>query len=232
VLQVQESAYLVGRLERYGRQDDVGQAKQNTGFTVPGEHPASAYHEVPGVNCRERPSFDKLIAVDTEKSQEKPTDFAATEDGSVLAAERDRLAGEKAELEDRLLRMRAEFDNARRRAERERSDYLQFAAMDLVREMLPVLDDLERATRVETSDREYAKGVELIYQRMYDSLKKLGLEPIETQGMRFDPNLHQAIERVQTEDAEDQAIVGEFQRGYQFKGKLLRPAMVRVAVKP
>jgi len=170
--------------------------------------------------------------VDIEKSQEKPTELAASEDGSVLATERDRLAGEKAELEDRLLRMRAEFDSARRRAERERSDYLQFAAMDLVREMLPVLDDLERATRVETSDREYAKGVELIYQRMYDSLKKLGLEPIETQGMRFDPNLHQAIERVQTEDAEDQAIVGEFQRGYQFKGKLLRPAMVRVAVKP
>ena len=85
---------------------------------------------------------------------------------------------------------------------------------------------------VETSDREYAKGVELIYQRLYDALKKMGLEPIETQGKRFDPNMHQAIERVQTEDAEDQAILGEFQRGYQFKGKLLRPAMVRVAVRP
>jgi len=149
-----------------------------------------------------------------------------------LAAERDRLAADKAELEDRLLRMRAEFQNARTRAERERSDYLQFASMDLVKDLLPVLDDLERALRVETSDREHAKGVELIYQRLYETLRKMGLEPIETQGKRFDPNKHQAIERVQTEDAEDQAILGEFQRGYQFKGKLLRPAMVRVAVRP
>jgi molecular chaperone GrpE len=167
--------------------------------------------------------------VDTEKSQEKTQELPLEES---LAAERDRLAADKAELEDRLLRMRAEFQNARVRAERERSDYLQFASMDLVKDLLPVVDDLERAMRVETSDREYAKGVELIYQRLFDTIRKMGLEPIETQGKRFDPNLHQAIERVQTEDAEDQAILGEFQRGYQFKGKLLRPAMVRVAVRP
>lgn len=104
--------------------------------------------------------------------------------------------------------------------------------MDLVRELLPVLDDFERAMRVETADREYVKGIELIYQRLFDQLKKQGLEPIHTEGKRFDPNLHQAIERVPTEDAEDQSILGEFQRGYQFKGKLLRPAMVRVAVQP
>jgi molecular chaperone GrpE len=167
--------------------------------------------------------------VDTEKSQEKIQEVSPEES---LAAERDRLAAEKAELEDRLLRMRAEFQNARARAERERSDYLQFASMDLVRDLVPVLDDLERAMRVETNDREYAKGVELIYQRLYDTLKKMGLEPIATQGKRFDPNMHQAIERVQTDDHEDQEILGEFQRGYQFRGKLLRPAMVRVAVRP
>ena len=68
--------------------------------------------------------------------------------------------------------------------------------MDLVRDMLPVLDDFERALKVETADREYAKGVELIYQRMAETLKKLGLEPIETAGQQFDPNLHQAVERV------------------------------------
>jgi molecular chaperone GrpE len=101
-----------------------------------------------------------------------------------------------------------------------------------VRDILPVLDDFERALKVETADREYARGVELIYQRLYESLKKLGLEPIETEGRKFDPNLHQAVERVEAEDAEDQAILGEFQRGYNFRGKLLRPAMVRVAVRP
>ena len=151
---------------------------------------------------------------------------------AAVTAERDQLAAEKAELNDRVLRGRAEFDNARRRAERERLDFLQFAAMDLVREMLPVLDDFERALKVETADRDYAKGVELIYQRLYETLKKLGLEPIGTEGRQFDPNQHEAVQRVQTEGAEDQAILGELQRGYNFKGKLLRPAWVRVAVRP
>ena len=159
---------------------------------------------------------------------------AVTVEGQLAAvtAERDRLAAEKADLYDRLLRARAEFDNARRRAERERSDFLQFAAMDLVREILPVLDDFERALKVETADRHYAKGVELIYQRLYEAMKRLGLEPIETEGKRFDPNQHEAMQRVQTEEAEDQAILGELQRGYNFRGKLLRPAWVRVAVRP
>jgi molecular chaperone GrpE len=150
---------------------------------------------------------------------------------AAITAERDQLLADKADLQDRLLRARAEFDNARRRAERERSDFLQFAAMDLVRDILPVLDDFERALKVETADKEYAKGVELIYSRLSENLKKMGLESLDTTGQKFDPNLHQAVERVENHDAEDQTILGEFQRGYNFRGKLLRPAMVRVAVK-
>lgn len=167
-------------------------------------------------------------------SPEENNSPALTLEGQLAAMteERDKLLAEKADLNDRLLRARAEFDNARRRSERERSDYLQFAAMDLVKDILPVLDDFERALKVETADRDYAKGVELIYQRLYDSLKRIGLEPIETQGRQFDPNVHQAVERVHTEEAEDQTVLGEFQRGYNFKGKLLRPAMVKVAVQP
>ena len=159
---------------------------------------------------------------------------ATTVEGQLAAvtAERDRLAAERADLYDRLLRARAEFDNARRRDERARSDSLQFASMDLVREVLPVLDDFERALKVETADRNYAKGVELIYQRLYETLKRLGIEPIETEGQRFDPNQHEAVQRVQTDEAEDQTILGELQRGYNFRGKLLRPAWVRVAVRP
>ena len=158
---------------------------------------------------------------------------AETVEGQLAAvtAERDRLAAEKAELHDRLLRSLAEFDNARRRQEKERSEFLQFAAIDLVRQILPVLDDFERALRVETADREYAKGIELIYQRLFDTMKKMGLEPIDTAGQKFDPNVHQAVERVPTEEAEDQAVLGEYQRGYNFRGKLLRPAMVKVAVR-
>jgi len=185
--------------------------------------------------------FGKLKSVDTPNPE--PNVSNVSEDGNLpvetaegqiasLTAERDRLAAAKADLEDRMLRARAEFDNARRRAERERSDFLQFAATDLIQQLLPIVDDFERALKVETADRDYAKGVELIYQRLFETLKKIGLEPIDTAGQRFDPNLHQAIDRVETEAAEDMAILAEYQRGYRFKGKLLRPAMVKVAVRP
>jgi molecular chaperone GrpE len=178
--------------------------------------------------------------VDIDKPQENNSEVSAEESAappslesqlSAVIADRDQLANEKGELQDRLLRARAEFDNFRKRTERERSDYIQYAAIEMVKDILPILDDFERALKVETSDRNYAKGVELIYQRMLDTLTKMGLEPIDTEGKQFDPNLHQAVERVPSEDAKDQAILGEFQRGYNFKGKLLRPAMVRVAVR-
>jgi molecular chaperone GrpE len=184
--------------------------------------------------------FGKVKAVDTPNPEPNVSDVSADENLPVesaegqmaaLAAERDQLAAAKAELEDRMLRARAEFDNARRRGERERSDFLQFAAMDLVKELLPVVDDFERALKVETADRDYARGIELIYQRLVETLKKIGLEPIDTTGKLFDPNLHQAVDRVETGEAEDMAILCEYQRGYNFKGKLLRPAMVRVAVR-
>jgi len=151
---------------------------------------------------------------------------------AALTAERDQLAAEKADLYDRLLRRQAEFENFRRRAERERSEYLQYAAMDLAGLLVPILDDFERALKVETGDKNYAKGVEMIYQRLWDTLKKMGLEPVQAAGQPFDPNVHQAVDRVETEEVEDQTVLEEYQRGYFFKGKLLRPAMVKVAVKP
>ena len=148
-----------------------------------------------------------------------------------VTAERDRLAEEKNELQDRLLRRQAEFDNFRRRAERERIDLLEYANTETVRAMLPILDDFERALKIESADKEYVRGMELIYQRLSDGLKKLGLEPIETAGQKFDPHVHHAVEMVETEGHEDHSILDEYQRGYNFRGKLLRPAMVKVAVK-
>jgi molecular chaperone GrpE len=149
-----------------------------------------------------------------------------------LTAGRDQLAAEKADLRDRLLRALADFDNFRRRAERDRSEYVQFAAMEMVRDLIPILDDFRRAMTVETADKEYAKGIELINQRLFEALKKSGLERIEAAGKPFDPNLHQAVDRVQSEELPDQTVLEEYQSGYNFKGKLLRPAMVKVAVKP
>ena len=151
---------------------------------------------------------------------------------AALTAERDQLAAEKADMKDRLLRALADFDNFRRRAERDRSEYVQFAAMEMVRDLIPILDDFRRALKVETADKEYAKGIELIAQRLFETLKKAGLEPIEAAGKQFDPNLHQAVDRVQSEELPDQTVLEEYQSGYNFKGKLLRPAMVKVAVKP
>jgi molecular chaperone GrpE len=174
----------------------------------------------------------KPSAVSPEENQSAETPGAAVSEVATVAAERDRLAAEKAELEDRFRRAQAEFENARRRAERDRSEFVQFAAADVVRSLLPTLDDFERALKTETADKEYAKGIELIYSRLVDALKKQGLEPIETAGRKFDPNLHEAVLREQTEEAEDQSILGELQRGYNFKGKLLRPAWVKVAVHP
>lgn len=137
---------------------------------------------------------------------------------------------ERDELREMLLRRQAEFDNFRKRTERERSEYLQYAGMEVVKDLLPVVDDFERALQVEGGNPEYVKGIEMIYQRMLSSLKKVGLEPIFSLGQQFDPQLHQAIERVETTEAADGTVLGEFQRGYHFKGKLLRPSMVRVAV--
>jgi molecular chaperone GrpE len=183
--------------------------------------------------------FGKLRKVETQNPEPIEPDVSnaagetsAEEKTAALAAERDRLAAEKADLQDRLLRKQAEFDNFRRRGERERSEFYQFASMEVVRDLLPLLDDFERAVKAPGASEEYAKGVELIYSRFFETLKKTGLEPIETAGKKFDPNLHEAIGRVESEEAEDQAILSEMQRGYLFKGKLLRPAWVQVAVKP
>jgi molecular chaperone GrpE len=174
----------------------------------------------------------RTIPEDEGSSAEGASSAGLAAQVNSLIAERDRLAAEKAELNDRLLRRTADFDNFRKRAERDRSDFLQFAGMEFVREILPILDDFERALKTESADPGYTRGIQLIYSRLYDALKKIGLEPMDTVGKAFDPNLHQAVERVETDEAEDQSILGEFQRGYNFKGKLLRPAMVRVAVRP
>ncbi len=148
-----------------------------------------------------------------------------------VTAERDRLIEEKNDLTDRLLRRQAEFDNFRRRAERDRADVLEFANTETVRSILPILDDFERALKVEGTGKEYARGMELIHQRLSDALKKLGLEPISAKGLKFDPNLHHAVDMLETDDVEDHTVLDEYQPGYNFRGRLLRPAMVKVAVK-
>src|SRR3954470_14040416 len=170
----------------------------------------------------------------TERPAEAAEPESAVRTESAPTAEsqsdRDRLVREKAELQDLLQRRQAEFENFRRRMERERTDLFEFAAMDSVKALLPILDDFERALKVETADKEYARGLELIYSRFYEALKKLGLETISTEPPVFNPHIHHAVEMVDTKDHPDQTILDEYQKGYYFKGRLLRPAMVKVAV--
>ena len=174
------------------------------------------------------------VATEEDQSQNERSPEVVEPEAAVRASdsERDRLAKEKAELQDLLQRRQAEFDNYRRRNERERSDLFEFAAMDAVKALLPVLDDFERALKVESADKEYARGMELIYQRLAESLHKLGLEPISSDVPLFNPHVHHAVEMVDTKDHPDQTILDQYQKGYYFKGRLLRPAMVKVAVNP
>ena len=174
----------------------------------------------------------------SEKSQQAgvadpPADSSTGNPAALEAvtAERDHLLEERADLQDRLLRRQAEFDNFRRRAERERADLLEYASTEAVRAILPIVDDFERGLKVECTGVEYARGMELIYQRLTEALKKLGLEPISSKGEKFDPQIHHAVDKFETDELEDHTILDEYQRGYNFRGRLLRPAMVKVAVR-
>jgi molecular chaperone GrpE len=149
-----------------------------------------------------------------------------------MSSERDRFNHEKAELQELLQRRQAEFENYRRRVEKERYELSELAAMDTVKALLPALDDFERALKTESTDKEYARGMEMIYNRFSESLRKLGLEAISNEVALFNPHIHHAVEMVDTKDHPDQTVLAVYQPGYYFKGRLLRPAMVKVAVNP
>jgi molecular chaperone GrpE len=175
-----------------------------------------------------------IVTEDAQTGSERPSQSPETQQTASAdwTAERERLTKERNEFQELLQRRQAEFDNYRRRSERERSDIFEFAAMDAVKSLLPIVDDFERALKTETADKEYARGMELIYQRLVNALEKLGLEPISSDPPIFNPHIHHAVEMIDTKDHPDQTILEEYQRGYYFKGRLLRPAMVKVAVNP
>ena len=146
----------------------------------------------------------------------------------------EKLKGEIAAVYDRLLRKQAELDNFRKRTQREKEEFRQIANESLIRELLPVLDGFERALkqRAPAVPETFYQGMELIHRQLLDVLGRAGMEPMETSGQLFDPHYHQAVETVEDPDRRDQEIVEELQRGYMLNRRLLRPAIVRVAVKP
>jgi molecular chaperone GrpE len=142
----------------------------------------------------------------------------------------ERLKNENAQYLDRLARLQAEFDNFRKRSVREQQEFRDYALADSLKQLLPILDSLDRALKTEgASAEDFRSGIDLIDRQFHQALEKLGVEPIEAAGKPFDPTLHQAIQMVDTDEVADNHVVDELQRGYKIRERLLRPAMVRVA---
>lgn len=153
-----------------------------------------------------------------------------------LQAQVDSLLAEKAALYDQLLRRQAEFENYRKRVERERAELYQHGRDDVLLQFLPVVDNFERAlSSLEKSEGDaeaLRSGVELIHKQFKDALAKFGLEPVEAVGMAFDPHVHEAVTTEATDLHKENTVIEEFQRGYKIGDRLLRPAKVKVASSP
>ena len=167
-----------------------------------------------------------------ENSAETAASRAVAGEASGPAAELQKLKAERDSLLDRLARAQAEFENARRRASKEQQEFRDYAAADVIKPLLPILDSFERALQVKSEPDDFRSGVELIYKQLQDALAKLGVRAIAAKGELFDPHVHEAIEMVETSDVPDHEVIEELQRGYKLKDRLLRPAMVKVAKNP
>jgi molecular chaperone GrpE len=165
---------------------------------------------------------------------ENATTSAADEKVDGSSEQIQKLQAEKRDLMDTLVRRQADFENYRKRIEKERVQDRQRAAESLIEHLLPVLDAFDRALS-ESSDSaylEYRKGFELIRRQLWETLAKQGLVRIDALEQEFNPHFHHAIERVETTEHADGIVIGELQPGYLFHGRVLRPAMVRVATEP
>jgi molecular chaperone GrpE len=173
--------------------------------------------EIPAVSAVEEP-----LAATAEASGEIP---AGRTEFEQLKSERDQLV-------DRLARLQAEFENARKRAERERLEFRDYATGNVVEQFLPVLDNFELALKSSGSAQQLRHGVELIVKQMEEILRKLHVKPVPAVGEAFDPRMHEALGAVDRDDMPDQHVAEEIRRGYQMRERLLRPALVRVAHNP
>jgi molecular chaperone GrpE len=168
---------------------------------------------------------------DTLNDQDTAETATATPDGESATPPLDELRREKDALQDRLLRTAAEFDNYRKRIERERGEFTAYAAADVLADLLPIVDNLERALEAPagSSVEAFRKGLELIHKQMLDLLRKRGVNPIDALGTDFDPNLHQAVIHEVSSEHREGEVIEELQRGYKIGDRLLRPSMVKVA---
>ena len=169
-----------------------------------------------------------------DESNQSPDEASLAADNAVAEAEVARLSADLQELRQTLMRRQADFENYRKRIEKERAEDQKRATARLIEGLIPVVDGFEHALAAhrEAEYETYRRGFELIYKQLVDHLKGLGVERIDPKGQRFDPHMHQAMERVETTDHEDGTVVQVFQPGYVYHGRVLRPAMVGVATQP
>jgi len=169
---------------------------------------------------------------DEGPATEKPGNGASATEAQKAEpeSELEKVKAERAAYLDRAARLQAEFENFRKRQAREQQDFRDYAIAEAIKSLLPILDSLDRALKTNAASLEdFRSGIELIDKQFHDALAKLGVEPVEAEGQPFDPNVHQAVQMVDTNEAQDNHVIGELQRGYKLKDRLLRPAMVRVA---
>jgi len=178
---------------------------------------------------KELPAADPADGFEEKNVSASDAQGAAT---TAAGGELEKLRAERNDLFERLARLQAEFDNYRKRSAKENADYRDYAVSDAARSLLPVIDSFTLALKNSAAKPEdLRKGVELIFKQLQDVLQKLNIERVPAQGEPFDPRVHEAIEMVETNDAPDHHVLEELQPGYRIKGRLLRPAMVRVAKK-
>jgi molecular chaperone GrpE len=172
--------------------------------------------------------------VDSSELEQSAEAKAVAADSAKADAEMAKLASDLEELRQTLLRRQADFDNYRKRVEKERSEDSKRATARVIEGLIPIIDGFENALAAhrEVEYENYRKGFELIYKQLLDNVTRLGAERIDPAGKPFDPHLHQAVDRAETTEHADGTILQVFQPGYVFHGRVLRPAMVRVAVHP
>ena len=180
---------------------------------------------------REEAQVSAEEAAGAEAQAEAGNDEAAVEAEAEQdpAAEAEALKVQLAEGAERMKRLQADFENFRRRARQEKEELSNMVVQDFIKELLPMLDNFDRAMAAEATDAaKFQQGVEMIYNQLTEILKNKGMELIDTKDAKFDPNFHQAVMRVENPDLEDEAIAMELQKGYMVKGKVIRPSMVQV----
>ena len=199
--------------------------------------PASGATEEILADPAQPPGDDPPAPAATEKTIAEPApspsdEAPASSAEPVSRADYDLLKAERDQLLDRLARLQAEFENARKRAERERIEFREYATGSVAEQFLPVLDNFALALNSAGSVEQLRSGVELIMKQMEEILRRLQVTPVAAVGETFDPRQHEAIGTVERDDLPDQHVAEEIRRGYRLRERLLRPAMVRVASNP